>query len=366
VEFPLRDPVGPDGQGLDAAELHLIEDIVARPANTTDAEGVARNTLLTLGQHGLFGQLAGDPARHREIGECLAGSDASTWFCWVQHFTPMRTVTQAPEGMQVQWLPRLQEGSAIAAVAFAHLRRRGSANPVATRTGSGWTLNGTLDWITSWDIADVVVVMAQDAERENVVQFLLPGGNAAQVLPGFQVGAPLDLFAMHGTHTRPAVLRDVNVVQDQVVAVLSTNQWHAEDAERTVHTNPAVFGVARGAIAELDALGHDRNDANMRSTVDAFVQECRSLRRTAYAMQDAGKGGEGGLEVRAAALDFLIRVTSTVVAARAGAVMVEPSSATRRVREAMFLQVQGQTADARAAALEYARRHAAERPNPTN
>ena len=65
------------------------------------------------------------------------------------------------EELQDRWLEGLRSGSYLGAVAFAHLRRLGPPNPVAERVHGGWSITGKLDWVTSWDIADVMLVMVR-------------------------------------------------------------------------------------------------------------------------------------------------------------------------------------------------------------
>jgi hypothetical protein len=53
-----------------------------------------------------------------------------------------------PPALRDRWLEPVACGQALAGVAFAQLRRAGAPNP----------LDGRLDWITSWDIADLVLL----------------------------------------------------------------------------------------------------------------------------------------------------------------------------------------------------------------
>jgi len=57
--------------------------------------------------------------------------------------------------------------------------------------------------------------------------------------------------------------------------------------------------------------------------------------------------------LRAAALDLNLRAATALVAASGGGAMMLSSNAQRRAREALFLLVQGQTADLRQASLGY-------------
>lgn len=293
--FPGLDLVGA-AAGTTVPGSGVIADLVAPGAADADANGVPRSTVDALAAAGLLGdQLTGQQLR--ETAELLAGTDASTWFCWVQHQTPLRTLAgQAPgqvepgsAALRADLLPDLRSGRRLAAVAFAHLRRPGPVNPVATRVEGGWVLDGTLDWVTSWDIADVVLVMAADAARDRVVCAYLPAGRGGQTR-GLTVGEPLRLLAMAGTHTRPIRLESVRVDDDQVGAVLDLTAW---------------------------------SDADVPARLAA----------------------------RARSLDLAMRAAQSAVVIRAGAAMRAGCSAERRLREAAFLLVQAQTAATRAASL---------------
>lgn len=355
----MTDPVGPASANLAGPGRDVIARVVAPGAAAADADGVPRETIDALARAGLLGD-ALSPEQQREAAELLAGSDASTWFCWVQHQTPLRALAGQLPGQQVEGSPALREhllpdlraGRQLAAVAFAHLRRPGAPNPVATRVGDGWLIDGTLDWVTSWDIADVVLVMASDAAGGQVVCAFLPGGRGRPT-PGLDIGEPLGLLAMSGTHTRPLRLERVHVPDEQVGAVLDRRTWAAADARRSADANPAAFGLVRGALAELSGLAETRADEALAGLVGDLVTECRSSRAAAYALAAADREEdiETRLAVRAASLDLAMRATQAVVVARAGGAMRRGCAAQRRLREAAFLLVQAQTAATRGASL---------------
>ena len=341
--------------------VDLIASVIAPSAAATEHVGVPRATIDALARAGLLG--AGlDRADMRELGEVLAGADATTWFCWTQHQTPMRTLAGdvaglregAPEELRSRLLPGLQSGKLLGAVAFAHVRRPGPANPAATRVAGGWRLDGTLDWVTSWDIADVVLVMAQGAppDERALVCCYLPAGASSDAIPGIAVGEPLNLLAMSGTHTRPVALEGVLVPDAAVGAVLDRAAWLAEDARRTVDASPAAFGVARGAIAHLSSLAQRRDDHLLAASADHLAEACRSVRTRAYAAADADDDPSRRVRLRAESLDLALRAATAAVTAMAGAAMVRDNPAERRLREAAFLLVQAQTRVTRTAFLD--------------
>lgn len=354
------DLVGPAGAGL-APALDPLFDRIAAEASDVDAYGVRRQTLDELAAHGLLGTALAPVSAQRELTERLAMVDASTWFCWAQHQTPLKVLsgeasgieTQASDSLRIRYLDGLQSGVQLAAVAFAHIRRPGAPNPLAVRVDGGWRFDGTLDWITSWDIADVVMVMAQGAgpDSGSLVCAFLPAGRADQTLRGFSVGDPLRLLAMSGTHTRPARLDAVAVADDDVV-IVDRAAWLDADASTTANANPAAFGLARGAIAELADLADQRGDSQMRELADELADQVRSVRAAAYRAADDVAPLDERVALRARSLDVALQAATSVVTARAGAAMATGSSAERRYREAAFLQVQAQTAVTRAASLD--------------
>ena len=358
--FPDLDPVGPAVDGLTIPGREILRAI-ADAAAATDTDGVHRSTIDALAEAGLLGSALEPAAAQRELAEIIAGCDATTWFCWVQHQTPLRTLEGAIAGLREpasptlvdDLLPGLRSGRLLGAVAFAHVRRPGPPNPVATRVEGGWRLDGTLDWVTSWDIADVVMVMAQGAgaDADRLICAYLPGGRAATRWVGVEPGPALELLAMGGTHTRPVHLQSVLVPDDRIGAVVDRETWLAADAVRTADANPAAFGVARGAIAELHALGEQRSDADLRALAEKLTDRCRQVRERAYHLADVQAAPAERRAARAVALDLAVEASTAVVVARSGAAMLRGCSAERRVREAMFLLVQAQTSATRSASV---------------
>lgn len=361
----MDDRLGPD-EAVGQWELsHAAEDVltsIADQAAESDERGIKRSQIDALADVGLLGEALQPAARQREVAERIAMADASVWFCWAQHQSPLKLLagatssSHAPvvEEIQARWLPGLRDGSYLGSVAFAHLRRPGPPNPVAERVHGGWAITGTLDWVTSWDIADVMLMMVRGSGdyEDKIVCCYLAAGRDPAYLSGLHVGEPLKLLAMSGTHTRPFTLDGVKIPDTNVAALLDFDQWASADAIKTVDANPAAFGLIRGALGELREVGQKRNDALMIDLADDWTTRARELRRAAYqAIDDDGDLAER-VQMRAQSLELAVQAATAVVTARAGAAMRTGCHAERRVREAMFLMVQAQTAQTRAASLE--------------
>lgn len=346
------DVVGPAGHAL-PAEVEPLLARIADEAFDVDRQGVRRERLDDLAALGLLGSPLEPVDAQRELAERLAMADASTWFCWTQHQTPLRILEGSAAGLREpasallrdRHLEDMRSGRQLAAVAFAHVRRPGPPNPVAHRVDGGWVLNGTLDWVTSWDIADVVMVMAQGSgdDTDTLVCAYLPAGRSADRVKGIRVEDPLHLLAMSGTHTRPLRLDSVEV-PDASTVLIDRGTWLGADAVTTANATPAVFGVIRGALAELDDIATARSDDVVRAAADALAGRCRTLRQQAYRGIDEGDPVDVRVGLRVESLDLAMTAATSVVTARSGAAMARGTSAERRLREASFLQVQAQTA----------------------
>lgn len=338
----------------------IASEIEPRAADA-DLHGVQRSAIDSLARAGFHGSPLPSAAGQRELAELLAGSDASTWFCWVQHQSPMRALTgeravRGGSAVEHRLLHDMQSGRLLSGVAFAHLRRPGPQNPSARRVPSGWIVDGSLDWVTSWDIADWFLLMVADADSPQVISAFLPAGRGqvSGAARGLIPGEPLQLLAMSGTHTRPIQLNRVFIHDEDVVAITDLDKWRAGDAIKTADANPATFGLIRGAVAELTAIAEQRSDRQLGEIALALVDDARECRRHAYAWIDASttEGVHERLTLRARSLGLAQRATTAVLTARAGMAMIRGTSAERRAREALFMLVQAQTRQSRAAFLD--------------
>src|SRR5438309_1087082 len=84
---------GPGTAGPEVPGARRVADDLLRPnAERVDVEGVPRSHLDALAAAGLMSASQFELTVMREVTEVLAGADASSWFVWTQHHTPVRTV----------------------------------------------------------------------------------------------------------------------------------------------------------------------------------------------------------------------------------------------------------------------------------
>lgn len=270
-----------------------------------------------------------------------------------------------------QWLAQMVAGRAIAAIAFAHLRRPKQRFWIR-EDGDSFVLDGALDWVTTWPLASVVLIegyaQGRDGEqRDEIISLLIEPPKVDLTKSNLtdrediQAGPSLALAAMGGTQTWPVAFRGFRVNGNQLVSRKPASQWLRENAVVSADANPASFGIARAAINEMASVGAATGQPAVVDSARELAAELVALRERAYQAADAASADpelavtsiEDRTILRAAALNLNLRATSALVAASGGAAMMLSSNAQRRAREALFLLVQGQTADLRTASIAH-------------
>jgi len=332
-----------DHPAVEAAR-RLADELLRPHAERVDVAGVPRSHLDALADAGLMAVTDLPLPVMREVTETLAGADASTWFVWSQHHTPVRTVRRCDNtDLQDRVLAPLLAGTTLAGVAFTHLRRPGPPALTATPDGDIWRLDGDIAWLTSWQLADIFCVGAQ--HEDDVVWMLLP----LRDIEGVEA-EPLGLAAMAGTSTFRVRLDNVRVPARDVALAEPLSSWRASDAAKTADVSPAVFGVTGEALRRL----RERSDPVSGAVAEELHEELGRLRTAAYSLADdaaAADRVDDRLRLRAQAHLLALRATTALVTVGAGRAMLLDSAAQRLARVALFLLVQGQTADVREATL---------------
>ncbi len=344
------------------AARRVAEQVLRPQAERADVDGVQRAVVDEVARAGLLG-LAGPrgyggsdaPARvQREVTELLAGGCLATWFVTTQHTTPVTVLARSGNvALKERHLAALCAGTALGAIALAHVRRSGPPPVTAVRVPGGWRLDGDVPWTTSWGLADLLLLAGASPDGE-LVQVLLPAREA----PGLVAGPPLRLAAVQGTRTVTLALHDLRVGDADVADVARLDEWLEADRVKTANATPAVFGLTAEAVARLAETAVRREDPDAADLAARLGEELDDLRRTAYALVDhvpAPDQLDDRLELRAASLELAVRAATGLVAATGGSAMALDAAPQRLARQALFLLVQAQTRPVRSATLRLLR-----------
>jgi len=343
----------------------VADDVLFPRAQATDgAQLVPAGNLDALRDAGLFGLQGPDDvpgglgAGHveaRPVLEAVAGGCGATAFVWAQHHGAVRRVSGGDGPARDVWLPRLCDGSTLAGIGFAYLRRPGPAPVRASRVDGGWRLDGEAPWITGWGLIEALVVMAR-ADDGSVVTIVVgrPGDHAS-----LHAGEPQALAVMGATGTVTLAFDALEVPDRDVVGVQSDEAWRRRDRTGSALPPAAPLGIADRAIRLLG----EREAPEAMQAASALAADLASRRGTAddiaRAVTAAMASGDGPLEEafvagaveRDRGLDLARRATDALVAASGGRAMSLEHPAQRLSREATFYLIQAQTGDLRAASL---------------
>jgi alkylation response protein AidB-like acyl-CoA dehydrogenase len=352
---------------LVAAARRVADEVLIPSAADVDRNGVPPEHLAALADAGILGMCApvefgGSAAPApvvRQVTELLAGACCPTWFVQAQHHAPVQRLAASVASMsvensrrapQAELLTDLASGRRLAGVAFSHLRRWPHRPVAATRVDGGWRFDGTAPWFTGWGLSDVVMLAAATADGEAVFGFT-PGRDGAHLT----ASPPVRMAVLDGAQTVRLHLNGLLVADDLIVTRVPMEMWTEQDRLVTANVNPAVFGVAQRA---LDLLQRHAEQSGDRAAVDAerrLADRLAAVRTRAYRLLDEVEPHEAvdeRLAVRADASHLAIAATTSLVVASAGRAMAADHPAQRLAREAMFLLVQAQTAEVRAATLD--------------
>ncbi len=341
-----------------AAARRVAGELLEPEAQRADDDGVPASHVEALEAAGLLGVTAPEEyggggaslAVGREVTEVLAGACGATWFVATQHGSPLKTLLRSDnEDLRGRWLRPLASSRALAGGAVSHLRRPG-APMAATPVDEGWRLDGRVDWMTSWGLADVFLLGGVHAADADAVLALVP----ARDQPGLAASAPLRLAAMQGARNVSLTLDGFVVRHVDVALVQPLEQWRAADRLVTANVTPAVFGLLCTILGRLRDVVERRGSDEGRSLVAGLTAESAELRQRAYVLLDdvpAEERLDERLAVRAHALELLNRAAVGLVAAGAGMSMLAGNPAQRLAREALFHLIQAQTPPVREATL---------------
>ncbi|GAB2727656.1 acyl-CoA dehydrogenase family protein [Streptomyces bullii] len=337
---------------LVARARKLARVVLSPHAEHVDQEGVPASHVEEIKRSGLLG--VGAPARYggadapaavaRETAEILAGACCSTWFVQTQHHTPVKMLATYDSPAREKLLRPLATGELLAGIAYAHVRSFPRVPVRAVPERGGWRFDGTVPWYTGWGLNDVMLLAGVTETGEVVFAF-----TEARRRTGLRPSPPMRLAALAAARTVSLELAGLWVPQEAVVVRVPHDDFARIDLPRNTNASPAVFGVADAALDLVQAAPDGAETARaLRARLD-------EVRREAYALADHPVPHERigeRLALKTRAYDVLRAATTAAVVAGGGRSMALDNRAQRLAREAVFLLVQGQTADVRRAHLD--------------
>lgn len=157
------------------------------------------------------------------------------------------------EKQRKKYLPSLTSGKAIAAWALTEPNAGSDASSTQTTAvldKNEWVINGTKQFITSGDIADVTTVMAMTDKSQGakgISAFIVEKDT-----PGFKVGQLEDKLGLRGSHTAELVFDNCRIPKENILGEPGmgfVGAMNILDRGRTAIGAMSV-GIARGAFED--------------------------------------------------------------------------------------------------------------------
>ncbi|MFT3916053.1 MAG: acyl-CoA dehydrogenase family protein [Anaeromyxobacteraceae bacterium] len=214
----------------------------------------------------LGGSAAGAVAYSLAVQEVAAADCAVAVTMAVTNMVAETVARYAPEATRRRLVPRLASGEAVAG-AFALSEPHSGSDAAAMRTratrrGGGWVLEGEKQWITSGDVAGVLVVWARTSAgpgARGITAFAVEGG-----AKGLTVGRHEEKMGIRASSTVSLAFEGVEVGDDAVlgtpgegfkIALSALDGGRIGIASQAVGTMRAALELSRRYALERHAFG---------------------------------------------------------------------------------------------------------------
>jgi alkylation response protein AidB-like acyl-CoA dehydrogenase len=327
-------------QSLAKAELKKL-------AGKIDREGYYPQEFLhSLGECGGFGAPSADLVRQFQSIAAVGRYCGSTAFlAWCQSACAWYLQHARVEATRERYLGRVASGRDLSGTGMSntvkHLAGIERIHLKARRNGDGYTIQGTLPWVSNIDRNNLLIVSAE-VDTGGYVMFVAEGDSTNLDL------RPCPEFSgMEGTATYSIHFREVSVEADQVIA-------HPDQFEGFMQRIKPGFiigqcGIGLGVVDGCLQRIHESNvthsevnqflddqEADIRAARDDLYS--RGLKLSAQAQQGTAQVLDA-LKLRAAVSELTLRAANSAVLHAGARGYLMRDSAQRQLREAVFVGI---------------------------
>jgi alkylation response protein AidB-like acyl-CoA dehydrogenase len=369
----------PDHRTAVARTREIVEGTVSPVAHALDRSGsFPTEAIAKLGEAGLLGLAV--PASHggsglgprafAEVNALLAEADPSVAMIYMMHVCATQVLVAATKTIRspvlASTLTEISRGKHLTTLAFSEAGSRSHFwAPVsrASRTAGGVHLNAKKSWVTSAGVADSYVVTSLSPDSKG------PTDSTLYLVPksatGLRVAAPWDGLGLRATASSPMTLEAVEVGDDRRL----TAEGGGFDAKLNVvlpwfnlASATVSLGICRAVVAatvahlktsKFEHLGSSTLGEALPTLRQSLAQMQIDTDGLAHRIDDCVGALENPgphtmlrvLEVKAAAGETAIQVTSSAMHSCGGAAFSKHTSIERYFRDAHAGSVMAPTID---------------------
>ena len=315
---------------------------------------IAERGFLGLGVPRDCGGLGADETTQHEYTEILASVCGVTAFTQQQFRVAIKQVAEGDnDPLRRNLLPALATGRLYSGVALSQLRRSGAPLLTAEPVTGGFCLNGTIPWITGWQLLDGFVVgAALDGGKQHLFAYIEIERHRESLTPS----ALLPLVVMRASGTVAIEVRDLHVRYAEVLAVRPQEDLRlADEREITLHT-ALPLGCARASERYLRDLAQQQDREDLDTAATALMFEINHCRREALTWNcecvSHPEYRVNALRARGNAIVLAVRAAHAAVTAGGGGAQLVTATPQRLLREAQFYTTAVQTPEVQTSVLQ--------------
>ena len=167
----------------------------------------------------------------------------------------------ATDAQKEKWLRPLASGQLLGCFALSEPEAGSDAaaqKTTAEKSGDGWVINGTKNWITNGPVADVCVLFTMNdkaAGHKGITAFILP-----MKTKGVRTGTPDDKLGIRGSKSSQIFLDDVHLPADALLGEVGGGfkvAMSTLDGGR-IGIAAQALGIARAALEDALAYAQQR------------------------------------------------------------------------------------------------------------
>lgn len=201
-----------------------------------------------------------------EFTELLQSYSGAFGFLQRQHQAAARFIFEGGNDvLKGEWLPLMAKGKRLVGVSVSHLRDPQHPRVIAERAEDGWSLSGSVSWVSGYRLLDHLVVGFVSPEKNEEGMALIPFKRGR----GLKFSKPFNTVALSSIQTVQMELKGYTVEEKSLFALKPVGSYQEASSVRAVH-----FVNLSALVRAFQRLMDKKGVASHLPLSDAYA-ECR-------------------------------------------------------------------------------------------
>ncbi|MGB5963389.1 MAG: acyl-CoA dehydrogenase family protein [Coleofasciculaceae cyanobacterium] len=282
---------------------------------------------------------------YRRFQQLIPRYSGALAFLQTQHQSAAEFISHSQnKSLQQQYLPQMGSGKILVGVGFSHLRKNDNSLLKAFPKNGGFQLNGQVPWLTGFNLFSQCIVAASLPDGQ-AVYGIIPFNEIKQNMGAtITLSKPMQLGAMASTNTVSAAINNWFLAEENVVSIKPAGAIQESDQKNVLNHGFTCLGCAEAALDIVETTAHTKQLLFINKAFDSLADELvRCQKAMLEALSPNTKSWQERLQLRAWAINLMLRCANAAVIVSSGAANYQNHPAQRVYREALVFAVSGQT-----------------------